>query len=218
MATTWSKPAGTSVFPLRNGEGPKSVCEQVIGVQPWRQDIAWPDGFHAGIAHRLDVHTSGAVWIADSLVELEEMRCRFRDGRLTKRYLMRAAKDVAWDFNSCDKEIGHDKRKKGKMVVRRGANTPHRGRWWPAMTQFSRRSQWIWEVEIRTGVMHQIRVHAAFVGIPIRGDSRYGGGTSPDDAPSGAFFLHHLGLVDGEGWGTERVETPTWTGQDRGQS
>lgn len=218
MATTWSKPAGTSVFPLRNGEGPQSVCEQIVCAQPWRKDIHWPDGFDGGIAHRLDVHTSGALWIADSLEELAEMRLRFREGRLTKRYLLLAAKDVAWDSNACDKEIGHDKRKKGKMVVRRGANTPHRGRWWPAVTRFSRCSDRLWEVVIHTGVMHQIRVHAAFVGIPILGDGRYGGGIPPEHAPSGGFFLHHVGLTDEGGWGTEPVQCPTWVNQAQDQS
>lgn len=206
------------MFPLRNGEGPQSVCEKLVRAQPWRKDIPWPVGFDAGIAHRLDVHTSGALWVADSLEELAEMRLRFREGRLTKRYLLLAAKDVAWDSNACDKEIGHDKRKKGKMVVRRGANTPHRGRWWPAVTHFSRCSERLWDVVIHTGVMHQIRVHAAFVGIPILGDARYGGGSPPEHAPSGGFFLHHVGLTDKEGWGTEAVQHPTWANQAQDQS
>ena len=210
MATTWFKPAGTSVFPLRNGEGPPSVHEQIMLAQPWRKNVDWPEGFDAGIAHRLDIHTSGALWVAESTEELEEMRVRFREGRLTKHYLMVAAKDVPWDDNTCTRAIGHDKRKKSKMVVRRGEHTPHRGRWWPAHTTFRRHHGHVWDVTITTGVMHQIRVHAAFVGIPLLGDSRYGGGPPPQNAPSGGFFLHHRGLTDDSGWGTTPVDVPSW--------
>ena len=68
----------------------------------------------------------------------------------------------------------------------------------------------VWDVTITTGVMHQIRVHAAFVGIPLLGDSRYGGGPPPQNAPSGGFFLHHRGLTDDSGWGTTPVDVPSW--------
>ncbi len=57
---------------------------------------------------------------------------------------------------------------------------------------------------MRTGVMHQIRVHAAFVGLPLRGDHRYGGGRR-----DGGFFLHHVGL-EGAGFATSPVPWPDW--------
>ena len=84
------------------------------------------------------------------------------------------------------------------MTCKRGVSTPHRGKWYPAHTRFRRLGKTtdagdLWEAVITTGVMHQIRVHAAFVGIPLRGDKRYGGGTPQD--PKCPFLLHHVGLV-----------------------
>jgi 23S rRNA-/tRNA-specific pseudouridylate synthase len=61
----------------------------------------------------------------------------------------------------------------------------------------------LWEAVITTGVMHQIRVHAAWVGIPLRGDKRYGGGTSANEQVP--FLLHHLGL---SGPGLEPPQAP----------
>ena len=83
------------------------------------------------------------------------------------------------------------------MVVQRGRKTPHRGKWLAASTTFRRLGQTcdgghVWEAQMRTGVMHQIRVHAAFVGLALRGDPRYGGGAAfSEDVP---FLLHHMGL------------------------
>ena len=55
---------------------------------------------------------------------------------------------------------------------------------------------------MRTGVMHQIRVHAAFLGLALAGDRLYGGGP-------GGFRLHHVGLSGGR-WSTSSVPLPAW--------
>ena len=66
------------------------------------------------------------------------------------------------------------------------------------------------EVVITTGVTHQIRVHAAFLGVPLAGDRRYGGGAPPEGASEAVpFFLHHRGLA-GAGFATSPVPDPAW--------
>jgi len=70
------------------------------------------------------------------------------------------------------------------------------------------------EATIRSGVTHQIRLHAAFLGIPIRGDRLYGGGPTPPGSPDGVVFhLHHRGF-DGPAK-TAAVPDPTWLGDAR---
>jgi 23S rRNA-/tRNA-specific pseudouridylate synthase len=97
------------------------------------------------------------------------------------------------------------------MVVQRGADTPHRGSWYEARTVFERISGRQWRAVMRTGVMHQIRVHAAFLGIPLAGDRKYGGGPSPSRQPGIDFWLHHEGLDDGAGLRTDPVDLPEWS-------
>ena len=159
--------------------------------------VGWDPSFAGGLAHRLDTPTSGQVVSARSESDLVWIRGLFADGQLTKVYRFVSAADVPWDEHQTDRPIAHDKRKRSRMVVQRGNNTPHRGKWLPAHTRFRRLGSTtdgahLWEAVITSGVMHQIRVHAAFLGIPLRGDRRYGGGVPTDETVP--FLLHHLGL------------------------
>ena len=74
---TLTKPAGMPVFPPHaDPEGP-CVLRDLLAREPARGAIAWPEGFAGGIAHRLDVPTSGALWVADTPHELATMRAWF---------------------------------------------------------------------------------------------------------------------------------------------
>ncbi len=208
---TLLKPAGVPVFPPHADPQGDCLLARLLRREPGRADQAWPAGFAGGLAHRLDVSTSGAVLVADDPEELAWIRAAFAEGGLRKTYRLLAARDVPWDAHGCTARIAHARRRKGRMVVERGRATPHRGRWYPAETRFRRLRGRLFEAEMRTGVMHQIRVHAAFLGIPILGDRRYGGGPTPADAPPGCeFFLHHLGLEGPGDLRTDPVPLPEW--------
>ena len=140
---------------------------------------------------------------------LDQLREAFATGALTKTYRFRARRQVSWDHNTCDRPIAHDRRRKRRMVVQRGPNTPHRGRWHPATTHFRRIGPHLWEATMHTGVMHQIRVHAAFVGLVLAGDPVYGGGEPLEEAIEGApFLLHHVGFRGR--FATAPVPLPRW--------
>jgi 23S rRNA-/tRNA-specific pseudouridylate synthase len=100
------------------------------------------------------------------------------------------------------------------MVVQRGQSTEHRGKWYEARTEFRRLRGRIFEATMRSGIMHQIRAHAAFVGIPIAGDRLYGGAAAESARPPGGprFCLHHTGLQGPGEFRSEKVPTPDWAG------
>jgi 23S rRNA pseudouridine1911/1915/1917 synthase len=212
IVRVWDKPAGLPVLPPNDDPAGDCVVARLLLAEPERARIAWPAGFEAGVLHRLDTSTSGAVALADDPADLEHLRAAFATGKLVKQYCLRAARDPGWDTNDCERALAHDPRHKGRMVVQRGRDTPHRGRWLPAHTRFRRRHGTLFDAVIRTGVMHQIRVHAAFVGIPILGDRRYGGGETPEGAPPGlVFYLHHVGFSSADpALETAPVPLPDW--------
>lgn len=209
--TTWAKPAGIPVFPPHGNAGGSCVLADLFAAAPGRADLAWPTGFEGGICHRLDTATSGALLVAATPEDLAEARRQFAEKRIAKRYLLLLADDPGWDENCCDRPIAHDPRRGARMIVQRGRATPHRGRWYDAVTVFRRVSGRLYSAEMRTGVMHQIRVHAAFLGAPLAGDRLYGGGGG-----SGAFCLHHAGLRGEGGLATAPVPPPPWAAAVRG--
>lgn len=199
------------MFPPHVDPGGDCVLRRLLAVQPDRAAIQWPEGFEGGILHRLDTSTSGAVAFARDPEELARVRALFAAHRLMKSYRMRVARVPDWAVNHCERPIAHHPKRRDRMVVQRGPHTPHRGRWYPAATFFRRvdRSGDRVDASIATGVMHQIRVHAAFLGIPLLGDALYGGGPTPPDAPAGvAFFLHHAGFAGESDDGVEVVSAP----------
>jgi 23S rRNA pseudouridine1911/1915/1917 synthase len=185
------KPPGVTVFPPHDGAG-ASVLGWLLQAFP-EQARPWSDGFDGGILHRLDRWTSGLLLVARTDRGFEDGRRAFEQKRLGKNYRFLSAGRVPWREHTVTWDLAHDRKDRRKMTWRRGQNTPHRGRWYPASTRF-RRVQGGWEARMSTGVMHQIRLHAASVGLPLLGDRLYGGALDPQG--EGRFYLHH-GSVDG---------------------
>lgn len=194
------KEAGLPVFPQADEP---SLLGSLLEARPEQGAVEWPDRFEGGLLHRLDNQTSGLVVAARTLAALRRGREAFESHELLKRYRLLTHKDVSWSEHQVDRPLAHDRRRRSRMVWQRGASTPHRGRWYPAVTRFERLGRLgdlhLWEATMSTGVMHQIRVHAASVGLPLAGDRLYGGGGD------GRFRLHHRRI---DGWPGDAPELP----------
>lgn len=190
------KEAGIPVFPPHRD--PDGDCL----LRRWRAAGGgagdWPSGFEGGLAHRLDTATSGIVVAARTPEDLRLLREQFSGGLLRKHYRFASAGEVPWDELLLRTPIAHHPRKKDRMVLQTGPRTSHRGKWYPAWTRFRRDRGWT--AEIRTGVMHQVRVHAAGVGLALTGDLLYGGAPGP-------FLLVHVAIA-GPGWASPVIEIP----------
>ncbi len=171
-----------------------SLLRRLLAEHPEQRRVDWPPGFDGGVLHRLDTGTSGLVIAATSLPAFERGRAAFASHTLRKHYRLLSSGEVPWNEHVVEHDISHDRRRKSRMVWRRGQNTPHRGKWHAARTELrrlGRRGRFgLWQAVITTGVMHQIRVHASAVGLPLAGDRLYGGGAGD------RFYLHHE-RVDG---------------------
>jgi 23S rRNA pseudouridine1911/1915/1917 synthase len=205
-----TKPAGMPVFPPHADPAGDCVLAWLLVARP-EQVGSWPAGFDGGIAHRLDIPTSGMLLVAKTPADLIWLRGLFAEKQLTKTYHLLTAKNPSWSSHTITVPIAHDRSRKKRMVVRRGGNTPHRGKWLEAETTFTRLRRvgelWRWSAVMSTGVMHQIRAHAGFAGLALVGDRLYGGGGDAGFPVS--FALHHINL-NGPGLRPPKCPVPKW--------
>jgi 23S rRNA pseudouridine1911/1915/1917 synthase len=181
------KPAGMPAQPLAPGET-GTVVNALLARYPEMAAVG-DDPREAGLCHRLDVETSGVLLAARTRAAWEAMRAVFSgDDReaVTKRYVALVTGPLA-DAGDIDVPLTHA----GDHV---NATLDGSGR--PALTRFTvraRRGEYaLVDVQLVTGVLHQVRAHLAAIGAPIVGDRLYGG---RDEPGLGRFFLHAASLT-----------------------
>ena len=81
---------------------------------------AGTDGFEGGIAHRLDVATSGQLLVAKTPEALSALRADFAQKNLRKHYRFLTTKEVPWKQHEISFSLAHHKSNRRKMVVQRG--------------------------------------------------------------------------------------------------
>lgn len=144
----------------------------------------------AGLVHRLDTGTSGVLLAARSVAAWDDWRAAFRRHDVIKRYVAIVEGTAAPTV--IDVALAHDPSDRRRMRPARPGD-----RAWPASTRIvgvvSHGARSTVEVEIRTGVTHQVRAHLALAGHPIVGDVLYGAQSA--ELPMGRHALHAAALA-----------------------
>jgi len=133
---------------------------------------AWGAYEYLELCHRLDRDTSGVLLLAKSRLALLRAQDAFRDHKAQKRY--RALLCGRWDGGSRDVDSALLKNRLAsgeRFVLVDDAGKPSKSRFTP-IKKFH--DAVLCEVDIYSGRMHQIRVHAADIGHPVAGDRKYG--------------------------------------------
>ncbi|MGD9896204.1 MAG: RluA family pseudouridine synthase [Candidatus Methylacidiphilaceae bacterium] len=167
------KPWGLVVHPAR-GHWSGTLVNALFARLP---RLPGPDLIRPGIVHRLDRETSGLLVVAKTEAARASLLDQFASRTVEKRY-----EAVVWGTFpqgsvSCSRNVGRDPRCRRKMTtLSRGGRT--------AFTDFQlirqHRGAALVACRPRTGRMHQLRVHLAFLGHPIVGDPIYGGTRRPE--------------------------------------
>lgn len=129
------------------------------------------------LVHRLDRETSGCLLVCKRRSALRELHALIREGRLEKRYVALLLGDLGRRTALVEAPLKKNVLASGERIVR---VDPQAGK--PARTRFRRLKHWVLEgrpltlveADLLTGRTHQIRVHAAHLGLPIAGDPKYG--------------------------------------------
>jgi 23S rRNA pseudouridine955/2504/2580 synthase len=156
-----NKPAGLAVH---GGSGLAFGLIEVLRVLR-------PDAPFLELVHRLDRETSGCLMLAKSREALLALHEALRAGQVQKRYLALLGGDWRGGARTVDVPL--------EKTVRGGEHHMAPGEEGKeALTRFRPieryRGATLVEAGIATGRTHQIRVHAAHIGHPLAGDTRYG--------------------------------------------
>ena len=124
-----------------------------------------------GIVHRIDRDTSGLIIAAKNDFAHQALAAQLQDHSLARTYEAVAVGGFREDRGTVDAPIGRCVSDRKKMAV-----TDRGGR--PAVTHWETLERFSGYTHIRcrleTGRTHQIRVHMAYIGHPILGDTVYG--------------------------------------------
>ncbi len=169
-----NKPAGMVVHPAA-GHQRGTLVSAVLGYAPEIGGVGEIE--RPGIVHRLDKDTSGLILVAKNAEAQRFLQEAFAERTAEKTYLALVAGHPPTAEGRIETPIGRDPSHRQRMAV----VPPSRGR--SSVTIFHTREKFkeytLLEAHPLTGRTHQIRVHLAYIGCPVAGDTVYGKHSSP---------------------------------------
>ncbi|HZH02491.1 MAG TPA: RluA family pseudouridine synthase [Myxococcaceae bacterium] len=198
------KPAGRASHPLKPGE--RGTLANALAARYPECALASEEPREGGLCHRLDVETSGVIVAARTREAWTAVRAHFSARAVEKQYWALVTGPLA-DEGEIELPLRHHPRHADR--VEPALNPALGGR--EALSHFrviGRSGDYsLVEVQISTGVLHQVRAHLAAIGAPVVGDTLYGG--RPQELLS-RFFLHArtLGVPHPLHSGRVRVHSP----------
>lgn len=182
-----NKPAGMVVHPAA-GHDRGTLVHALLGHLPDLEGIGGEE--RPGIVHRLDKETSGLMIVARNERAHRYLQDQFRLRRVEKTYLALVDGRPPTPSGRVEAPIGRDPIQRKRMAIL----PPGKGR--EAISEYHTLetfpSHTLLQVHPLTGRTHQIRLHMAFLGCPIVGDTVYG--RKKPTLPISRHFLHAFRL------------------------
>jgi 23S rRNA pseudouridine1911/1915/1917 synthase len=183
-----NKPAGMVVHPAA-GHTSGTLVHAALAYAPQMEGIGGEK--RPGVVHRLDKSTSGVILLAKNDLAHRWLQEQFRQRQAQKVYLALVDGKPPTARGRVEAAIGRDPGQRKRMAV----VAPEKGR--AAVSEYRTLETFplhtLLEVHPITGRTHQIRLHLAFLGCPVTGDTVYG--HKKASLPLGRQFLHAARLT-----------------------
>ena len=183
-----NKAAGMVVHPAL-GHWQGTLVNAALGHDPEMEGVGGE--LRPGIVHRLDKNTSGLIVIAKNDHTLHLLQDQFRLREVRKIYLALTDGHPPTPTGRIEAAIGRDPSQRKQMAIVSEEKGRSAVSEYLTLETFPHHS--LLEVHPLTGRTHQIRLHLAFLGCPIVGDTIYGRHHS--SLPLGRHFLHAARLT-----------------------
>lgn len=203
-----NKPAGLSVHPRQDKNGLPLLAEidatLVSGLLAYYPAIATvgdqtPKGagdpesklpdvlIRPGLVHRLDKDTSGAMIIAKNQNSFDWLKKQFQDRLVSKKYIALVHGRLKEKNGVIQTRLSRSVKNPTKQKIAKDSGKE-------AVTEYRVIKEFkdysLVEACPKTGRLHQIRVHLAYIGHPVAGDKKYGNHSLPEPAGLKRQFLH----------------------------
>jgi 23S rRNA pseudouridine1911/1915/1917 synthase len=178
-----NKPAGMVVHPAA-GHASGTLVHAALGYAP---DIEGVGGEkRPGVVHRLDKDTSGLILLAKNDIAHRWLQDQFRLRKVVKVYLALVDGSPPTPDGRIEASVGRNTQQRKRMAVVSEAKGRSATSEYHTLEKFPQHT--LLEVKPVTGRTHQIRLHLAFIGCPVVGDTIYGHHKS--SLPLKRHFLH----------------------------
>ncbi|MBR2405550.1 MAG: RluA family pseudouridine synthase [Clostridia bacterium] len=145
-----------------------------------------------GIVHRIDKDTSGLLIVAKNDRAHQGLAEQIKEHSFTREYEAVLVGHLKQSEGTVDAPIGRHPVDRKKMAV-----TVKNSK--PAVTHYRVLEEYpgysYVRLRLETGRTHQIRVHMAYLGHPVAGDTVYGGAKQPTELQGQCLHARHIGFV-----------------------
>jgi 23S rRNA pseudouridine1911/1915/1917 synthase len=178
-----NKAAGMVVHPAA-GHDRGTLVNAVLGYDPEIEGIGGEE--RPGVVHRLDKDTSGLIVLAKNERAHRWLVDQFKERRVEKTYLALVDGHPPTPTGRVEAPIGRDPRDRKKMAIVKMEKGREAVSEYKTLENFPKHT--LLEFHPHTGRTHQIRLHCAFLGCPVAGDTVYG--HRKPSLELGRHFLH----------------------------
>lgn len=190
-----NKPSGLAAQPDASGD--PSLVE--IVKERIRREYNKPGEVYMALLHRLDRPTSGIILLARTGKAAGRMADLFRKREVKKRYAALVECHAKPDTSHVLENYLAPRSNGGMRVVPRKERESKEARLaYRTLAISGDGARALLEIDLETGVKHQIRCQLAHAGLPVVGDFRYGPNgrpARPEPVAGGRAILLHAGKV-----------------------